>query len=531
MLKKLYFLSLIILVAFSACNKEDDQLHKQESLPVSFSSSIEAQTRVIGTNWENGDKIGVFAIENGATLQDETIVENYNNLSFSTFGNGDFSHDSQAIYYPEDGSAIDFIAYYPYSSNLTSYNYPINIANQVDLLYSNNLKNADKNNTSSNLEFNRVLSKLIITVEPKGNGSLKGLTVEINGVKTEATFSLANGKLTIDESSAGNLSLTPTGTEIKKEVNALLLPTSEDNSIKVVFKVDNIDIYKWTVPHALEGGNRYSYKIRLGDITSEVTPATNYMEIPHYTAGGDAPHSFKAIHMVGSTSWLNGYTGPQNQPIRNYTVMYDTLNSVPYWIAFPLHPIYMDSGNRTNEWIFDPIIPQRYQPNVVNSGWQSGPYDRGHMLASADRSATRDINRTTFYVSNIVPQNSNMNSGSWNTLENKTRNWALDARYDTLYVVTGSILYPKDQFKVTTDIDGKEIVVPEYMYKALLKQDKTTKEWHSIAFNMENIASGPSYLEYVLSVEELEELTGFTFFPNLTDGEAVKKQKSLTHWN
>ena len=69
------------------------------------------------------------------------------------------------------------------------------------------------------------------------------------------------------------------------------------------------------------------------------------------------------------------------------------------------------------------------------------------------------------------------------------------------------------------------------MYKALLKQDKTTKEWHSIAFNMENIASGPSYLEYVLSVEELEELTGFTFFPNLTDGEAVKKQKSLTHWN
>ena len=167
MLKKLYFLSLIILIAFSACNKEDDQLHKQESLPVSFSSSIEAQTRVIGANWENGDKIGVFAIENGATLKDETIVENYKNLSFSTSGNGDFSHDGQAIYYPDDGSSIDFIAYYPYNSNLTSYNYPIDIANQVDLLYSNNLKNADKNNTSSNLEFNRVLSKIIITVEPK----------------------------------------------------------------------------------------------------------------------------------------------------------------------------------------------------------------------------------------------------------------------------------------------------------------------------------------------------------------------------
>ena len=531
MLKKIYFLSLITLIAFSACNKENDDLHKQQSLPVSFSSSIEAQTRVIGTNWENGDKVGVFAIESGTTLQDETIVENYNNLSFSTSGNGNFTHDSQAIYYPEDGSAIDFISYYPYNSNLTSYSYPINIANQVDLLYSNNLKNADKNNTSSNLEFNRVLSKLIITVVPKDNGSLNGLTVEINGVKTEATFSLVDGSLDIDDSSTGNLSLTPTGTEIKKVINALLLPTTEESSIDVVFKVDEIDIYKWTVPHVLEEGNRYSYKIRLGDLSSEITPSTNYMEIPHYTAGDSAPNSFKAIHMVGSTSWLNGYTGPQNQPIRNYTVMYDTLNSVPYWIAFPLHPIYMDSGNRTNEWTFDPIIPNRYQPNVVNSGWQSGPYDRGHMLASADRSATREINRTTFYVSNIVPQNSNMNSGSWNELENKTRNWALDTRYDTLYVVTGSILPPKDQLAYTKDADGKDIAIPEYMYKALLKQDKTTKEWHSIAFNMENIGSGPSYNQYVLSVAELEELTGFTFFPNLTDGETVKTQTSLTHWN
>lgn len=532
MLRKLYTLSLIILIAFAACNKEDDKLHNQEGMAVSFNSSIfeGAQTRVIGANWENGDKIGVFAIESGSTLQEGTIVENYDNFSFSTTGNGVFTHDGQPIYFPEDGSAIDFISYYPYSADITAYNYPVDVTQQVDLMYSNNLKNATSDNTTNTLEFNRALSKLIINVVPKGNGSLNGLTVEINGIKTEATFSLADGVLNIDDTSTGKLIITPSGTETKKVVNAILLPTTEGNSIEVVFKANDVDVYKWTVPHALEQGNRYSYNIRLGDLSSEVTPATNYMEIPHYTAGDSAPHSFKAVHMVGSTSWLNGYTGPQDQPIRNYTVMYDTLHSVPYWIAFPLHPIYMDSGNRTNEWTFDPIIPQRYQPNVVNSGWVSGPYDRGHMLASADRSATRDINRTTFYVSNIVPQNSNMNSGTWSDLENKTRNWALDAKYDTLYVVTGSILYPEDQFKITTDIDGKEIAVPEYMYKALLKQDKTTKEWHSIAFNMENIASGPSYKEYVLSVAELEELTGFTFFPNLADGEVVKKQKSLEHW-
>lgn len=531
MLKKLYFLSLIIVVVLSACNKEDDQLHKQKGLPVSFNSFIEAQTRVVGADWENEDKIGVFAIETGTSLTTETIVENYDNLSFSTPGNGEFYHDSQPIYYPRDGSAIDFISYYPYSSNVSGYRYPVDIAKQIDLMYSNNLKSVTKVNTANLLEFNRVLSKLIITIVPKDNGSLKGLTVEINGIKTKADFSLADGTLTIDDSSNGQLLLTPQGTEISKEINAILLPTTLENSVEVVFKVDDTDIYKWTVPHILKEGYRYSYKLRLDELSSEVTPSTNYMEIPHYTAEDTAPNSFTAIHMVGSTSWLNGYSGPQNEPIRNYTILYDTEHSVPYWVAYPMHPIYLDSGNRTNDWNYDPIIPREYQPNVVNSGWQVGPYNRGHMLASADRSATRDINRTTFYVTNIVPQNISMNGGVWNDLENKTRDWALQTNYDTLYVVTGSILPPKDQLEFTTDNDGKKVAIPKYMYKALLKQEKTSKEWHSIAFNMENTSSGTSYDKNVVSVEELEELTGFTFFPNLVDGIEVKKQKSLTHWN
>ena len=533
MLRKLSYLSLIILIAFSACNKEDDQLHNQQGLAVSFNASVskEVQTRVVGANWENGDKIGVFAIKSGSTLQKETIIENYDNLSFSTSGNGLFKDDGQSIFYPIDGSAIDFISYYPFNPGLTSYNYQIDIADQVDLLYSNNLKNADKNNTSNNLDFDRVLSNLILTVIPKGNGSLEGLTVEINGIKTKATFSLADGSLTIDDTSSGNLLLTPPGTEVKKEINSLLLPTTQENSIEVVFKVDDIDIYKWTVPHALERGNRYSYKIRLGDITSEITPTTNYMEIPFYTSEGNAPNSLKAIHMVGSSSWLNGYGGPQNQPIRNYTVLYDTENRIPYWIAYPMHPTYLKGGNRTDDWAYDPIIPVIYQPNVVDKSYPDASLDRGHMLASGDRSASTSLNRTTFYVTNIVPQDQSMNRGTWSTLENKVRDWCQATAYDTLYVVTGSILPKGEQIVYTPDNSNKQIAKPKYLYKALLKQEKSSKEWHSIAFKMENNNSGVPYTASVISVAELEVETGFTFFPSLLDATEVKNQKSMTHWN
>lgn len=155
MLKRFYYLSLIVLIALSACNKEDDQLSNLKGLPVSFNTSVfeEVQTRVIGVNWENGDKIGVFAIKNGSALHEGSIVENYDNLSFSTKGNGEFYHDGQPIYYPEDGAAIDFISYYPYKSNITAYNYPIDIAEQVDFMYSNNLKNASKTNSANQFRF------------------------------------------------------------------------------------------------------------------------------------------------------------------------------------------------------------------------------------------------------------------------------------------------------------------------------------------------------------------------------------------
>ena len=65
----------------------------------------------------------------------------------------------------------------------------------------------------------------------------------------------------------------------------------------------------------------------------------------------------------------------------------------------------------------------------------------------------------------------------------------------------------------------------------LLKQEKSTKKWHSIAFKMDNESNAKSYKNSIVSVAELEAETGFTFFPNLGDATEVKKQKSLTHWN
>ena len=118
MLNKFYSLFLILFILIlSACNKEKDQLQDFQGVAVSFNASVfeEVHTRVVGAKWESGDKIGVFAIEHGTDLKGESIVGNYDNLSFSTSGNGLFKDDGQSVFYPTDGSAIDFISYYPSS--------------------------------------------------------------------------------------------------------------------------------------------------------------------------------------------------------------------------------------------------------------------------------------------------------------------------------------------------------------------------------------------------------------------------------
>lgn len=537
-MKKTYYLLLLIVLFLGSCS-EKNEFTKLEESPVSFNSIVvnKPLTKITGSNWDKNDKIGVFAIKNNQILQKSNIVENYDNLPFLTNGNGIFNAERNSIYYPKDGSSMDFVSYYPYNPNVENYKYPIDVRQQIDVIYSNNLKGVSKVNapTKNTLQFKRVLSKIVFNISPKTTGSLEGLVVKIEGAKTKASLSLADGMLDIDGSSVSAITPKVVGDSSSKKVSAILLPSTLANSIKVQFSIGTTVNYTWMIPHDLKAGTVYNYDIKLDKLAATVTHTKDYMEVPVYTSSLNAPNSYKSRHMVGDYNWLNGYGGSTGVPVRNYTILYDINNHIPYWVAYPMHPTYLRSGNRTDDWAYDPIIPQKYQPTILNNSWGNSTYNRGHMLASADRSATKAINRTTFYASNMVPQNSKMNGGTWNNLEGKVRYWCKQTQqYDTLYVVTGSILpTTPEQIKYTTDKHGKNVAIPKYLYKALLRKEKSTNKYHSIAFKMENRNTGISYTSSVTSVEEIEKETGFTFFPNLPSSQAsqVKKEKSMTYWN
>lgn len=112
-----------------------------------------------------------------------------------------------------------------------------------------------------------------------------------------------------------------------------------------------------------------------------------------------------------------------------------------------------------------------------------------------------------------------MNQGIWNTLEGKVRNWM--SATDTLYVVTGAM-------PPTTNISyRKGMAIPEYYFKAIARKSGST--YQTIAFKMANQNIPGNYMEYAISVSELEKQTGFIFFPQLSS--SIKEQLNTNLWN
>lgn len=197
-------------------------------------------------------------------------------------------------------------------------------------------------------------------------------------------------------------------------------------------------------------------------------------------------------------------------------MLYDTDLKIAYWVAYPLCGYYLGDSGRTDAWDFDPSIPNGLQANL---GKGFNGYDRGHQIPSGDRTGSRSMNTATFYYTNMTPQiGKGLNQTIWADLEGAVRGWS--SGIDTLYVVTGAMPVTQTDKNITyvDDNSGKDVAVPKYYFKALARRISSTGSYQTIAFKMDQKRySGNDYAQCALSVNELEEITGFTFFPNIDD--------------
>ena len=218
------------------------------------------------------------------------------------------------------------------------------------------------------------------------------------------------------------------------------------------------------------------------------------------------------LDLFSRTCTING------KRLRNYAFYWDYAYRLSRWVAYPLCGVYMGSSGRSEAWGYDPLLPAAKQQNL-SSGYKRGDngwYDRGHQLPSADRTASEDLNATTFYSTNITPQKNDLNAGVWATLEERVRAWARSS--DTLYVVTGCV--PEGATHYVYDRSDVKIMAPTAYFKAVLRYSKNTTLgrsgymaaafWYDHESYADNFSKGQS-----LSVKALEERLGYQLFVNL----------------
>lgn len=217
------------------------------------------------------------------------------------------------------------------------------------------------------------------------------------------------------------------------------------------------------------------------------------------------------------------YRGSSISGIRNYSCYWDASEHMSAWVAYPLNNALSGNGNFDYFWDFDPVIPQKGQPDITQrsyggTGFDGKNWNRGHQMPRRDRQTSQAAVNSTCYPTNSTPQAGTFNSGIWLSLENAIRKYA--SMSDTSYVVTGCLW--KNSKTYTGNFSGYAIKVPDHYYKAILyygphSQAAATKRYMAAAFYMPHDISiaQNDFHDYMITVNQLEEITGIDFFVNL----------------
>ena len=218
---------------------------------------------------------------------------------------------------------------------------------------------------------------------------------------------------------------------------------------------------------------------------------------------------------------------------RNFSVCYSEEMACPVWVACPIHSCYVGGAGRSS-YSQDPVIPSSIQVKPDAGNTNMGNYmNRGHMLASNMRTVSSSTNKQVFYYTNIAPQNgSNFNTGGgwWNNMEEIEKGDFMCA--DTLYTVNGCHWENKKE-----TFNGQ--VVPTHFYKVFLRTKKgnsgkwvvncSESELQCVAFYVPHtIGKVQPSRSHMISVSELEKITGHTFFPNVPN--APKDKFNPSDW-
>ena len=202
------------------------------------------------------------------------------------------------------------------------------------------------------------------------------------------------------------------------------------------------------------------------------------------------------------------------------------------WVAHMILPdIASGNHSRSNDFREDPkvstgtAVEEDYflkfmQPDSTYE-YDGYGYDRGHLAPSADFRWSGQALSESYYYSNISPQLPEFNRKLWADLESALRHYVITHNVP-LHIVTMPVL---DDGLSRVERSINEVSIPKYFIKVAvdLEHDR------GIAFMMPNAESVDVLSSYALTIDEVEERTGYDLF-NLIKSSNIESSIDKDHW-
>ncbi len=209
-----------------------------------------------------------------------------------------------------------------------------------------------------------------------------------------------------------------------------------------------------------------------------------------------------------------------------FSLSFNYKMNIPNWVAWELNAekLVERESRKNSKFEPDPML----SPNiaVTTNDYKRSGWDRGHMCPAADNRWHWKAMDDCFYMTNICPQNHNLNRGDWKELEEDCRDWA---RTEPVYIVCGPILYKTAVYGYI----GKEhkIRVPDAFFKVVLTGLQSGNP-RAIGFIFKNEAGNNRLDKYVNTIDQVERLTGLDFFSALPDDieQRIEAQCDINDW-
>jgi endonuclease G len=199
-----------------------------------------------------------------------------------------------------------------------------------------------------------------------------------------------------------------------------------------------------------------------------------------------------------------------------YVAIHDDKKLVPEFVAWVLTAEKaIGCLPRRDAFAPDPDLQPGHRAELADYKGHPG-YDRGHFAPNSDFAWDADVQRQSFYLSNMSPQVSHLNQWQWENLEAATRAWAL--QHEALIVMDGPIWG-----KTPKTFGDDHVAIPQAYWKVVVDPAKN----EALAFIMTNepIPKG-DLAPFMVSVADVEKQAGLELPLPLS----ISKSKAAELW-